>query len=130
MSSIVVWVVVALAVAVVVVLVAGAVAGEGGPRGLLRDLRQGLRSDSRRQLFSGMREEADDEDAGTSVDELFTVGRTDGSAYLDPTRWTAPIERLAATRRPVGTVPQQPDPVAEGPDVQQGATTQGGQDTR
>lgn len=86
MAPIVLWTLVAFVVAVVVMVVAVAVAGDGGGRQFLSDLRAGLRREARRELFVDLRADADDADAESSVDELFTVGRPTETAYLDPDR--------------------------------------------
>lgn len=86
MASVVVWTVVALVVAVLVIMVAVmAGRGGGGLRQLGSDLRSGLRREARRDLIADLRSEADDDDAGSSVDEIFAVGRPAEKAYLDPT---------------------------------------------
>lgn len=80
MAPVVLWTLVALGTAVVVMVVAVSLTAEGGLRQLARDLRSGLRKDARRELFTDLR--ADDEDDAGSVESLFELGRPTDRAHL------------------------------------------------
>lgn len=73
---------------------------EGSPRRFFADLRAGLRrGEDRPGFFADLRSEvrAVEEESDTTVDDLFRIGSTQGPAYLDAERLTAPVER--ATQR-------------------------------
>lgn len=108
MAPIVMWTVVAL-VAAVVVIVIGSVAGgrAGGMRQFLTDLRAGLRrdrdgdedraggflADARRDLVEAAEVES------SSVDEIFTIGEPQQTAYLGTGDIAETLNRAAGRSR-------------------------------
>ena len=90
MAPVVSWIIVALVAAAATMLVASVAGGRsGGLRQFLADLRAGLRRDRSRprggMLGDVRRDLAEAADVErSSVDELFTFGPQEGSAYVHP----------------------------------------------
>lgn len=107
MEPVVLWTLVALGTAVVVLVVAGAIdSSDGGLRGFVADLRAGLRRDPARERGSFLTEVRADlhdtqDEAETSVEELFSFGAPQGRAYLGTEELTAPLARATHRLRPV-----------------------------
>ena len=105
MAPILTWTVVALVTAVVVMVVAGTTTGapRRGVRRFLADLRDGVRrreGGSGGLLRSTRRELAEAADAEGSVEDIFRVGQTPRSAYVEPAELAGPL--AGATRRILG----------------------------
>ena len=110
MAPIVMWIVVALAAAVVVILVASVAGGRsGGMRQFLADLRAGLRRDRGPGeggggfLADARRDLADaDEVETSSVEEIFTIGEPQQTAYLGTRDIADTLNRAAGRARSAG----------------------------
>lgn len=104
MAPIVTWTLVALATALLVMLVAGTTSGapRRGLRQVVRDARAGLHrqpeAGSVGLLRSVRLELVDAAEAEGSVDDIFRIGQTPRTAYVDAVELAGPLAAVARRR--------------------------------